>query len=395
MPILWNSPLILDSYDVSFSYRQTSRYSEEAALFLPPEVVLYPLASAPPRRHTAAMGNSTVQRLLSRTKRVATEGWDLLLRYPRFGLDVLRIRSVLRTVRPTVVHLNNGGYPGARSVRAGAVAARLVGCQRVVMVVNNIAYPYSTVGRIVDFPLDLLVRHCTDTFVTASASSREALISVLSLEPSVVVQIPNAVTQPAISTDRGLVRASVGATDETIVIGLVGLLEERKGHAPLIAAVARLFEMDPSLRTNVRIWLVGDGPLLPGLRSKVHELGLEENFTFFGYLQDYLQVVNAMDIVVAPSLSQEDSPLATLEAMSLAIPVVASSLAGLSEQVIHADTGYLVEPGDDTALALRLLDLIGSESKRKDFGARGLQRYSSQYSPEALIKSYTRLYSAE
>lgn len=54
-----------------------------------------------------------------------------------------------------------------------------------------------------------------------------------------------------------------------------------------------------------------------------------------------------------------------------------------------------MQPGDETVLALRLLDLIESDSKLKEFVARGCQRYWMEYSPEELIKSYTRLYSSK
>ena len=214
LPLLWNDPRVRENYQVTLSYRQSERYENELHPYLPEDLVVYPMASTPPLGPTPTSASHQTSSFRHQLVRRTQGIWELLLRYPRFTVDVIRMIGVFRKVRPSVVHLNNGGYPGARSVRAAAVAARLTGCPRIVMVVNNIANPYTTVGRVVDLPLDLLVRRCTDTFVTASAAARQALISVLRLSDERVVQIPNAVRTPQPTIDRETLRTSIGIDDD-------------------------------------------------------------------------------------------------------------------------------------------------------------------------------------
>jgi len=395
MAILWDSFKVRENYDVSFSYRQYQRYTDEVAPFLNSDLDVYPVLSHHVRRTMVPRRKSAVAKHFWWFARAVRHGWELLLLYPGFIIDVARLRSVFKSMKPTVVHLNNGGYPGARSVRAGAVAARLAGGDRVVMLVNNTALPYSSLSRYLDYPLDFLVKKCTDTFVTASAEAREALISVLNLDSTKVVQIPNAVRKWQVEQDRDQMRAKYGADGNTVVLGLVGLLELRKGHSLLVDAISTLLINQPVSPENLQIWFVGEGPLEVELKSQIQEAGLKEYFNFLGYRHDYIEVMYSMDIVAAPSLFNEDSPLATLEAMSLGIPVVAFQLAGLSEQVNHGVTGYLVPIGDSTTLSQRLSDLVHDDSMRERFGSNALERYEELYSPRRLIQRYLGLYSSK
>lgn len=394
LPLIWDDPRVRDEYEVTLSYRQSARYEEGLHLYLAEGMVVYPIVSAPPLGSSASsaihQASSLRHRVLRRTQGV----WELLLRYPRFTVDVIRMIGVFRQIRPSVAHLNNGGYPGARSVRAAAVAARLTGCPRIVMVVNNIAHPYSTVGRLVDLPLDLLVRRCTDTFVTASTDAREALISVLRLSEERVVQIPNAVPTPQPTIDPETLRTSIGIGDETIVVGVVALLEARKGHRVLLAALEKLNSGEAPVGHRVTTWIVGDGELRDELMREVEARGLRDSIDFLGYRDDYVNLMAAMDIVLLPSLRNEDSPLSTLEAMALAKPVVASAVAGLSEQVLDGVTGYLVNPGDADALANRLAQLVNGDSERARLGAAGRQRYEGEFSPVLFVERYLGLYSS-
>jgi glycosyltransferase involved in cell wall biosynthesis len=125
----------------------------------------------------------------------------------------------------------------------------------------------------------------------------------------------------------------------------------------------------------------------------VEDLQLKEIVSFFGYRFDYLQWIESMDLLVVPSTFAEDFPLASLEAMALGKPLVASALAGLNEQVVPGETGYLVPPGNITMLAAALERLVDSPAERAQMGARAHERYLKEYVPSIFLERYLALYS--
>ena len=390
MVLLWAALETSERYEITFSYRSTERYEKEMDSFAPSGLIRMPIRLTPSHRATARDANEGSGPARAGFVSQARSGMDLLMRYPRFCQDVARLVRVFRQVRPDIVHLNNGGFPGARSVRAGAVAARLSGCPTVIMAVNNTAIRYSTIGRRCDYPADLLTRWATDMFVTASKQARMALIDVLGLEESHVTQIPNAVRDP-----RELAGLDEGPRPDlpgAITIIMVAGLEARKGHITLLQALEQLKASGDLSEPAVQVWLVGEGPERAALESRVLDSGLEHVVQFLGYRYDYLRLISRSNIMVLSSVDLEDSPLATIEGMSLAIPVIASDVAGLGEQIVDGETGYLVPPRNPSALADRIRLLLHDATARKTMGEAGRRRFLAEYQPTAFVRRYLDLY---
>ena len=131
------------------------------------------------------------------------------------------------------------------------------------------------------------------------------------------------------------------------VLGNVGSFEPRKGQVALLEALALVRWRVP----NVHLMFVGDGPDEALLREKVRELDLGEHVAFFPFTRSPADVFEVIDVLVLSSLAKEGLPNVLLEAMSMAVPVVSSRLAGTPEVVHDGTTGLLVEPGDTSDLA--------------------------------------------
>ena len=97
--------------------------------------------------------------------------------------------------------------------------------------------------------------------------------------------------------------------------------------------------------------MVGDGPDETMLKERVKTLGLEGNVSFFPFTDEPNYIFERLDMTVLPSLYKEGLPNVLLESMSMGVPVVSSNIGGVSEIVIEGETGYMVEPGDKSALA--------------------------------------------
>jgi glycosyltransferase involved in cell wall biosynthesis len=159
-------------------------------------------------------------------------------------------------------------------------------------------------------------------------------------------------------------------------------LVEVKGHVYLLRALARLRRDAP-----VRLDVIGDGPLRAHLEQTATTLGIRGLVTFDGAVshEDFLRRLRdgAWDVCVLPSIvtssgEQEGIPVSLLEAMSAAVPVVATSTGAIPE-LLDDGAGVLVPPEDPQALAEALTRLAGDPSARAAIGDQGRARVRSEF----------------
>jgi len=154
----------------------------------------------------------------------------------------------------------------------------------------------------------------------------------------------------------------------------IGTLHEVKGQAHLIEACAQL--RDAGIDFTCR--LVGRGPDEDALRGMIERLELQERVKLLGALprDGVMEELHRADVLVAPSVTsargqREGIPVALMEAMSCALPVVSSRLSGIPELVDHERNGLLVTPGSSEELANALLRLAGDHALRRRLGEEG------------------------
>jgi glycogen synthase len=99
------------------------------------------------------------------------------------------------------------------------------------------------------------------------------------------------------------------------------------------------------------------------------------------------------DVFVHPT-HYEGSSLVTLEAMAHARPVVATRAGGLPDKVVPGQTGWLVEPGDVTALAAALQESAFDAARRARYGRAGLELLTARFLWAVIAKQTVRLYDA-
>jgi glycosyltransferase involved in cell wall biosynthesis len=109
------------------------------------------------------------------------------------------------------------------------------------------------------------------------------------------------------------------------------------------------------------------------MEERVAALGLSARFRFLGFRSDAPKIVQAFDIVAAPS-HVEPLGLAALEGMAAGRPVVGSRVGGIPETVVDGETGYLVPPSDPLALADAIGRLVHEPALRSTMSAAARQR---------------------
>jgi glycosyltransferase involved in cell wall biosynthesis len=154
----------------------------------------------------------------------------------------------------------------------------------------------------------------------------------------------------------------------------VGRLKRGKGVGYLLEGFADLHGQYPDLR----LVLVGDGPLRDSLASRAEALGVRAGVEFTGYLpnRDVVDVYNESTVFVLPSLS-EGLPRAMLEAMACELPVVTSDLPQL--RPIIDEAGFTVPKRDPDAISSRVARLLDNPELRARMGREGRRRVREQY----------------
>ncbi|HUC98994.1 MAG TPA: glycosyltransferase family 4 protein [Candidatus Polarisedimenticolaceae bacterium] len=186
---------------------------------------------------------------------------------------------------------------------------------------------------------------------------------------------------------RGLV--SDQSANDPPVIGMLAVLEQRKGHRFLLDA-ARLLK-DRGRR--IRYVFAGDGSHKAQLQSIVQTLGLQEEVSFVGFVQDVPEFLCSINVLVLPSL-YEGLGVAALEAMAAGKPVVATRVGGLAESIIDGETGFLVPPQNAVALADAIERLVADPAMARAMGRKGAARVLSNFTTEQMATQNEAYYYA-
>ncbi|MFD5918907.1 glycosyltransferase [Kitasatospora sp. NPDC058201] len=186
---------------------------------------------------------------------------------------------------------------------------------------------------------------------------------------TVVHHGPDLAGAPEGPAARAAARAGLGLPDDAFVVGTVGNLTPKKDQAALLAAHAALRRRRP----DARLVLIGAGPLEARLRALAAELGLTDAVLFTGSRADVPELLPAFDAFTLSS-RQEGLPVALMEAMTSGLPAVVTRVGGMPEVLDDGDQGFLVPPGDPSALADALARLADDPELRTRLGAAARER---------------------
>ncbi|MCY1076766.1 N-acetyl-alpha-D-glucosaminyl L-malate synthase BshA [Archangium lansingense] len=140
-----------------------------------------------------------------------------------------------------------------------------------------------------------------------------------------------------------------------------------------------------------RLVMIGDGPERSPAERRIRECGLEHRAAFLGKQESFAEILAAADVFLLPS-EQESFGLAALEALSCGIPVVASNIGGIPEQVQHGTTGYLAPVGDVEAMANHVLELVRDLDRWRIFSRRAREHVLEHFQLAPAIDRYEALY---
>ncbi len=123
----------------------------------------------------------------------------------------------------------------------------------------------------------------------------------------------------------------------------------------------------------------------------IRTLDLTDHVTMREPVDDLPRLLNSMDVLVSSS-HLETFGRVLIEAMALSKPVVATAVGGVPEVVTDGEVGYLVPPGDATAMADRISQLVADAELRKQMGKKGYERVLKNYDIRVITKRWEDLY---
>jgi glycosyltransferase involved in cell wall biosynthesis len=196
---------------------------------------------------------------------------------------------------------------------------------------------------------------------------------------------------PLITEDSNMLRmpAQLNGKHETI-FGFAARIENGKGPFVLADAVAQL------RRDDILVRLAGTGPAVQEVKARVRDLRLNGSWEFVGSYDGAVgcsAFMRTLDVFVLPSFAEGTSK-SVIEAMAHGLPIITTSVGG-SPDLLTADSGILVPPGDSAALARAMQRLASDPALRKRMGQAARERYLKLFAPHAvlsmLVDTYARV----
>lgn len=302
----------------------------------------------------------------------------------------LALRDFFRAERPNIVHTHS-----SKTGILGRLAAKAAKVPTIVHTVHGYAFPGESrqaIKAIFKF-LERKAGQVTDRMIVLNDTDKAIARDLLGVPESRLTLLPNGVDvdayAPASPERRAALRAGeFGVHDaDHVIVGMIGRLWLQKNPQCFVRAAIRV----TALRPNVSFFMIGDGEFRAELEAAIQASGDAQRIRILGWRSDVPELLKALDLMVLPS-RWEGMPLAILEAMSSAVPVVASDIPGNHHLVEDGSDGRLFPLDDDEALAAALIELVDDPGRRARFSAQARAKVLARYTLSARMDKITAIY---
>jgi len=231
-----------------------------------------------------------------------------------------------------------------------------------------------------------LIARRAERFIAVSREDQRRMSAVEHIDPARTLFIPNGIPPSPAPTGRD-VRAELGIAPGVPVVGTVGVLRAQKAHHVLLRAASELARRG----SPVAVLIAGQGSQQGRIEALARELGIADRVHLLGFREDVSDVLGALDVAVSCS-DFEGSPLAVLEYMEAARPIVATAVGGVPDLIDNGVHGLLVPPRDSRALADAIASLLADPRRARALGANARARRRSEFDIVTFVRRIEDLY---
>jgi O-antigen biosynthesis protein len=184
-------------------------------------------------------------------------------------------------------------------------------------------------------------------------------------------------------------RRRIGLPEGSRAVVIVGTTCPRKGQHVFLEAAIKLLRRYPK---TVHFLIVGARPdaYLDGLRQTIAQARVEDRVHLINEGHDVFKYYAIADVFCCCSF-EESHPRVVLEAMAFGLPIVATRVWGIPEQVEDGKSALLVEPGDTLALAARISEILDDPEIASQLGKQARLRFEADFKMETMVRRYTEL----
>jgi glycosyltransferase involved in cell wall biosynthesis len=170
-------------------------------------------------------------------------------------------------------------------------------------------------------------------------------------------------------------------------IGYVGQMAYRKNVDDILTTFDLLWKE----HKNIRLYLVGEGPMRLELEDRAASLASSVSIKFLGYRSDRLQIVKELDLFTMTS-SLEGIPRCMMEAMAMGVPVVAYDIPGVDQLIVHGKTGFMADFGKVDELKRYWEKILFNDEVSRTLAGAGRNFVRKKFSGARMAREYTQLY---
>jgi glycosyltransferase involved in cell wall biosynthesis len=293
-----------------------------------------------------------------------------------FSLD-----EVIKRIQPDLIHINN--FPFLTTFQATRVAKKLhIKCVvHVHGVIGDRGFFLNSLQKYFGFTLGHSIFNDTGRLICLTAKDAQEIVSYGCSIKKIRI-IPNGV-------DIDKFRPMGKGKPNSII--WCGRFVHQKGLEYLIEAMRIIVR--EKRNTEIRLVLVGDGPLFSRIYQIVRKHNLLNNIILKGLLprNQLPHIINEASLFALPSLN-EGMPYVLLEAMACGKAVIGSDISGINDIICHKETGFLVKPRDSRALAYAISELLVDDNLRKKMGQNARQLMMKKYSWSQIVTRMEAVY---
>ncbi|HEY0074127.1 MAG TPA: glycosyltransferase family 4 protein [Abditibacteriaceae bacterium] len=303
--------------------------------------------------------------------------------------DLQTLREVLRLMRrekPQIVHTHT-----AKAGFVGRLAARMA---RVPVVVHtfhgNVFKGYFSPRKTKLFiSIEKNLARSTDAIIVLSEQQRNEILGLGIGRAEQYRVIPLGLDlSPFLQSEklRGELRQEL-QIDSAPLIGIVARLVPIKAIHLLLEAAVQVLKTHP----QAIFLIVGDGELRTALEQQSRDLNIQNNVRFLGFRSDLARLYADFDVSVLCSLN-EGLPVAVIESLASARPVVATNVGGVGDLIKHQKTGWLCPSQDVNALAEGIRFVLENPTQSAQWGKAGRERVYPSLDIARLCGDLEKLY---
>lgn len=391
MKSIYDNDYIQKHFDITFSYCYFRDYKKGLALDKPNDVkaLIVPV-------YLLDNGNFFYKIDLA----IRIRFFRYLLKLPFYILGTIGVYAVwnyiyflffIKSQKPDVVHINNGGYPAAITCNQLAKVLYFFKKIKVIYQVNGKATDRKF---LMDKYWDKWIQNVVRYFITHSNQNAVAL-SARGFTREKVINFFSFFQDREPDTIPSEIYKKLELTNHTIVMLAVGFLTYRKGQLFLLKALSEIRLKNPLTYSRLKLLIIGNGENKELLEDYINMNKLQDKVILLGYRSDHISFLKVCDIFIIPSIEKEDLPLVLLSAMQYKKCIIASKFAGIAELLTNRYDALLIEPDKETLsheLAESIICLANNKALRTELSTNVGTTFNKSLSLEKYSTELLNLY---